>query len=149
VLMLTGPMPVRVCTCAAAAGPSAPAREHTEPHPATVAKTCGCGHRAKVSPEHSVAAERATSCGHVEPDDARGHSHPDRHDRDCPAVNPRPAASAAVLTPAPDAPVDLGISVPLCVEPAGGGLTRATSRREPEPVVSAVPLYISLLTLRN
>jgi hypothetical protein len=148
VLMLTGPTPVRVCTCAASARPSAPV-EPPLSQPVPEGKTCGCAHRAKASAESTATIDKAPTHDHARTDGVTGHSHPDRHDRDCPAVNPRPVVSAAVLTPAADAPTDPGFSVSVWVEPSGTRHLRAASRLEPQPLVCTIPLYISLLTLRN
>jgi len=148
VLMLTGPMPVRVCTCAAAAHPAVPA-EQPLPQPSPEAKSRGCGHRAKANAESAFTSDKTQTHSHVQPDAATGHSHPDRHDRDCPAVNPRPVVTAAVPTPAPDAPIDHAVSLAARVEPLLGGHRHVRLPLESQTAPSAVPLYLSLCTLRN
>lgn len=147
VLMLTGPMPVRVCTCAASARPTAPAEEPFR-QPSPQSKACGCGHRAKANAASTI-PDKSQAHGHVPSDGTTGHSHTDRHDRDCPAVKPRPVVSAAVQTPAPDTSTDHAVSLPAWVEPLLGGHRHIGFPLEAQTAPSAVPLYLSLCTLRN
>lgn len=150
VLMLTGPMPVRVCTCAAAR-PSAPA-DQTLPSPESPApESKGCGCRNKSNTGSQTDAAKTPSEDHSAGDAGGGHSHPDRlpHDRNCPAVNPAPVVTAVVPSPVVDAPTDHDLGLPLWVEPAGGGDARVASPPERHQTFRSVPLYISLLTLRN
>ncbi len=147
VLMLTGPMPVRVCTCAASARPAVPV-EQLLPQPSPESKACGCGHRAKANAESTI-PDKSQAHRHVQSDGATGHSHPDRHDRDCPAVNPRPVVSTAVPTPAPDAPTDHAVSLTARVEPLCGGHSHVGFPLLAQPAPSAIPLYLSLCSLRN
>jgi hypothetical protein len=148
VLMLAGPLPGRVCTCAAAARPSAQADQALPSpwSPAAEAKGCGCRTKSDLSPRPDAAQARC--CDHSA---GAGHSHPDRvpHDRDCPAVNPAPAVAAAVPSPAAEEPAGGDLGLPCRVEPADGGDGRVVTRFERRPVCRSVPLYISLLTLRN
>ena len=148
VLMLTGPMPVRVCTCAASARPAVPA-EQPLPQPSPESKACGCGHRAKAGDKSTAAADTAQAHGQVQRDGATGHSHPNRHDRDCPAVHARPVVSAAVQTPVPDAPADHALGVAARFETPPGGVRPVRFPLEAQPAPSAVPLYLSLCNLRN
>lgn len=149
VLVLAGPMPVRFCTCAAAARPPAPA-DRTHPSagaPAPEAKGCGC--RAK---SNAATATDAGQCGNLSATDAGGdHSHPgqQRHDRDCPAVNPAPVVAAAAPTPADHGPAAYDLCPSSPVETVGGPNTGVGSRPERRDIFRSVPLYISLLTLRN
>lgn len=157
VLMLTGPLPVRVCTCAAAARPTAPVApaDQARPGPASPApetKGCGCRKKASAETDAGGAAAPVAPAGERSSEAAGGgHSHPDRqpHERDCPAVNPAPVVTAVVPSSAADAPADEVLSLPLWVEPAGGGDARGVCRPERHQVFRSVPLYISLLTLRN
>ena len=139
VLMLTGPLPVRVCTCAAATGTPQAATGVPAPEasPERV-KGCGCGHRVAdgETPEAAVGGNRV---GTPTP--------PDRHDRDCPAVNPRPVVSA-VLTPVADLPDDPGVGLFEPVELPVSNRPGNTSQARPASAPLAVPLYLSLLSLR-
>lgn len=148
VLMLTGPVPVRACTCAASATPVVPAEEPTSEQPQSEAKSCGCGHRAKQRETPAATPDPAPPDGHIAESGTTGHSHPERHHRDCPAVKPRAAISEAVLSPAPDAPTDHAFSLPLLAEPP---VVRQKVCSPPEVPLGppSVPLFISLLTLRN
>ncbi len=147
VLMVTGPTPVRVCTCAVAAhAPQAPAVGSLVEAPSERSKACGCGHRAaaKESPR-SAESSAAKDCGFR----AAGSppSQPERHDRDCPSVNPRPAVSA-VVTPVADVPADacdgLFVLVALPAFDRLGVSERVSLTFSP----FAIPLYLSLLSLR-
>ncbi len=140
VLMLVGPLPVRVCTCAAAAAQTCPPSvTPAAPEP----ERCGC----RSGAEPADHAEPQLAVG-ARTSDAGGHSHPDRHDRDCPAVNPAPVQSTATPAPTLDAPADAGPCPPPRVEPSVVTRSRAASRSAPRPVVGTVPLYISLLSIR-
>lgn len=149
VLMLTGPMPVRVCTCAAARPSARAAQALPSPEsPAPESKGCGCRNKSNTDSKADAASatgERAASGA------GGGHSHQDRlpHDRNCPAVNPAPMVTAVVPSPAADAPTDHDLGLPLWVEPAGGDDARVASPPERHQTFRSVPLYISLLTLRN
>jgi hypothetical protein len=148
VLMLTGPVPVRVCTCAASVSPVVPAEEPAPEQPLPEAKSCGCGHRANQGETHAATPDSARPDGSVSESGASGHSHPERHDRDCPAVKPRVTVSEAVHSPAPDAPSDFGFSLPLPPE-TPVVRRKVCSPREAPLGPPSVPLFISLLTLRN
>ncbi len=144
VLMLTGPMPVRVCTCAASATPAAPAEAPFPDQPSQIAKSCGCGHHAK----QAEAPDPSSSCARSADNLTTGHTHPERHDRECPAVKPRAAVSEALLSPVPDAPADPGFCLPLVGETPAVSL-KVAPPLEAELSPPSVPLYISLLSLRN
>lgn len=140
VLTVVGPMPFRVCTCAAAL----PARTADTPAPAGAAgKTCRCGHTAP--------AKGTAPAGH----DARAHAadcdgaHPNPHRHDCPVASPRPLVRDAGTLPVPDAPTDGGAPhAPLWVEsvPLAGAAAVSRIERSHPP---KLPLFITLLTLRN
>ena len=141
VLMLTGPLPVRACTCAAVTGsPHLPGTPAPDTPPDQV-KGCGCSHRAA---EDGVSPPAETGGGG---DRVATPTHPDRHDRDCPAVQPRPVVSA-VLTPAADLPADPGVGLFVPVESPISAKPGVTSHVRPAPVPPAVPLYLSTLSLR-
>lgn len=151
VLMLMGPMPVRLCTCAAAR-PSAPADQSrlSGGLPTPDAKGCGC--RTKSNAASGLDADEASCRQQPSARDAGGgHSQPDKpqHDRNCPAVNPAPVVVAAVPSPAADVPAGDDFSLPLWVELDGGENARVVCQTERHQVFRSVPLYISLLTLRN
>lgn len=140
VLMLAGPTPANVCTCAAAGTSTAPAGPTTVSG-ARQATGCGCQHRAP-------AAGDATAAGHVHADrTAEPPASPDRHDRDCPAVNPRPAASATAPASAAGPPADPGVVVPPQAGPPGHARHHVTPRPG-HRTAGPVPLYLSLLSLR-
>lgn len=145
-LMLTGPVPVRLCTCAASAPPVVITEELVPGQRQPEVKSCGCGHRAKPGEMPAATPDSARPDGSLEDSGTTGHTHPERHDRDCPAVNPRTVVSEAVLSP--DAPTDFGFSLPLLTE------TPVVVRKVCSPPIAplgppSVPLYISLQTLRN
>lgn len=139
VLMLTGPLPVRFCTCAAATGCPSPSTEFSIPEPPQRSTGCGCERGATDKP----AADTSTG----QHRGAATNDAPVQHDRGCPAVNPRPTVSA-VLTPAADLPADLGLGLFDPVELPSCNQSRAAflARQFSPPL--AVPLYLSLLSLR-
>ena len=142
VLTVVGPTPFRVCTCAA----SVPARQPAElPAPPVAAvpavKTCRCGHGAAA--KHTPPVKR-TARAHAD----CGESHPNPHDRDCPAVNPAPAARDTGTPPTPDAPTDCATAPAVWVESVP--LAGATRHAPPERLCAPkLPLFITLLALRN
>lgn len=156
VLMLTGHVPVSICTCAPAASPVAPTPILTPVAPSAVvqtSKSCGCRTRAKdesVSTDHAVAQSAVRTSGAVT-EDAGTHAAPvpTQHDDDCPAVNPAPTASATATSPVVEVPIDYSLCAPLPLERLGSVRTRSAFGLSPRPAAGAVPLYISLLTLRN
>lgn len=150
VLMLAGPIPVRVCTCAAAQ-PSAPADLPPPSSGLAVPVSKGCGCRSESNTETQSDAGLAPSDDHSTSDAGGGHSHPDRqpHERNCPAVNPSHVVTVAIPSPAADTPTGDDLCLPLWAEPAGGVDVRVAFRYERRQSFRSVPLYISLLTLRN
>lgn len=129
VLMLVGPLPLRVCTCAA----STPAAPATTP---TTVKKCRCADCHPVTDT----ATRDTGPTHCE---AASPSAP--HDHDCPAVNPRPVVRDLGTPPVPGTPIDAASVAPepltLTVALVPVGFERAHAPR--------TPLYITFLVLRN
>jgi len=81
-LIVTGPMPVRVCTCTASAAHTVQLPDHDaeESH-------CCCPSKSK-----AVDAEKPCEAEHA----------PLSHDPDCPAANSLPSPQPAVPTPSPD-----------------------------------------------
>jgi hypothetical protein len=147
VLMLMGPIPVRVCTCAASAMPPTAAEEPVS-QSVPESKSCGCGHRAKQSETPATTSDTTHAHGDAKSDATTERSHSSQHDRDCPAVKPRVAISDAVVTPATDAPADAGFNLSVAVEPSVGGQERRFPVKV-QPITSSVPLFITFLTLRN
>ena len=149
VLTVVGPMPFRVCTCAASLPPrmcaDAPA---PVPAKAMTKKSCGC----ESGPIHSAPARHVapphanTDCSSPSTGDA---PHQDRHDRDCPATNPAPVVRDAVTPPAVDSPTDCsGPVLAVLVQPSQLLIT-SVARRPAPPRASKLPLYITLLSIRN
>lgn len=124
-LILTGPMPVRVCTCAASHAPCAPHEAHLSDHDAD--ESHGCCHSKSKAP---CEAERA----------------PLSHDRDCPVANPLPSPPPAV--PTPDTLTDLDLVGPLW----NASYSSTAIPAECPPLfrhhVDPLPRYLELLTLR-
>lgn len=142
VLMLVGSMPYRVCACAAA-GTSADA---PSPRPVHGDGDCGCKHRSKDSPGRTSAAD-AVVHGHPE-QSSNAPSSPVRHDRNCPAVNPRPVVSDAVSTPHAADPSDLEASFGEWVGLSAPDRPRLLPGLQLEAGRRAVPVYLSLLSIR-
>ncbi len=147
VLMVTGPTPVRVCNCAVATRTSQAQAEGSlaESSPER-SEACGCGHRA-TKKESLRTAETSTvkDCGSLTVDAPS--SQPDRHDRDCPAVNPRPVVSA-VVTPVADIPAGPCDGLFVLVELPTSDQLGVSQRVSTTFAPFAIPLYISLLSLR-
>jgi hypothetical protein len=146
-LMLTGPMPVRECTCATATKPTSPPT--FAPH-----NEDGWGHghtHCKASTNCSpLQAFQATEFAVKSPvNDSHNHSHPVQHHPDCPAITPGVAAVQAVSPTVPVIPVesDGGHST---VVKRFDTLTPAHSGRRfiSRPAARPIPLYLSLLTLQ-
>ena len=147
-LTLVGPLPVRVCTCAASPTtcadptcPSAPAR-------APERKTCGCGHSHHDDAAVVSQAEAAGDCepAHL-PAAGVAHQHPPAHQPDCPATQVRAAPTATVPTTAgpPDEPPAPFVVLFEPVAPPPSAVTPDHVRHR----APACPLFITLLTLRN
>ena len=149
VLMLTGSNPARVCTCAASASqPTNVDPTGSKPANPTTPERSGCGCRDKAATndssrpcgESSWDAESVWGC----------HSPTERqpHDPHCPAVSAPPVV-CAIPTPAPDVPAESDFGFLAWCEPQADEHVRSVHRVEVAPFRPAVPLYISLLTLRN
>ena len=135
--MAAGPIPVRVCTCATA-GPSAVTgrvehRSHSD----------GCCDSGHCAPPTKAAADAT----HSHPA-AGTPGHPDRHDRNCPVVNPRPTASAAAPTPAVVCPDDADAGVPAWGGASIAGRPLLPRGPHPQPARHAIPLDLALVALR-
>lgn len=150
VAMLAGPIPVRICTCAAGqnrAVPSAPSATHSVSFPSdSEAETCGCGHRSKK--KRTVGTSTTATPKHTAShDDSAGHS--EQHDRDCPAVKAAAHVVVGVVGGAGDADLHCFDLAPLSHEILADDSARLSSHSDVDPPSRSVPLYISLLTLRN
>ena len=132
VLALVGPLPLRVCTCAASV-PTRPARAATAPATVKKCRCAGC---------RPPAAATTRDTGPVR---CEAPPPPTTHDRDCPAVNPRPVARDSAAPAAPDAPAESAAptaeSVPLTSASVPIEFERTRAPR--------TPLYITFLALRN
>lgn len=148
VLTLVGPLPFRVCTCAAAVPAQTAAGEPIPARPtAATRKACGCDHgTAHPAPVRQVAPP------HVHADDSapsRDAPHPDRHESDCPAANPFPVVRDAVTPVAVDVPTDDVGPVPAVWGQTVRISTTSALRPPAPPRASKLPLYITLLSIRN
>jgi hypothetical protein len=132
-LTLVGPMPLRVCTCAA----SSPALASP---PAPAPKTCRCTHCPPAKAPAPFAACAVAPHTHDEPA-----SH--QHDRDCPAANPRPLVRDAGTPSVSAAPTDCGPAHAVGIEllPLAHDFA-APSERAHAP---RIPLYLAFLSLRT
>ena len=140
VLMLAGPTPANVCTCAAA-GSSCPPAGPTTPLGTGHDTGCGCPHPAPTGGELTA----ADSAGHDRT--AESPADTERHEPSCPAVNPRPAVPTTAPTSTADLPADPGVAAPSGIGPPDRARHHVLSRpghRSAGPV----PLYLSLLSLR-
>lgn len=147
VLTVMGPTPVRVCTCAVAArAPQAPAKGSLAESPPEGSRACGCGHRATAQESPRTAdPSTAKECGTLTVDSPP--SQPDRHDRDCPAVNSCSVVSA-VVTPVVAIPADACDGLFVLVELPASDRLGVSERVSPTFAPFAIPLYLSLLSLR-
>lgn len=146
VLMLVGPMPFRVCTCAASVPVAYPTDTLTSPAPVK-ARTCGCANhepaKGTLSTEHDA---RATADAGTR---SCGESHSNRHERDCPTVTPRPLAGEAVAPLVPDESVDSSVSLDLCRLESAPLARIPVAVPSQRPHAPKSPLYITFLSLRN
>ncbi len=150
VLTLVGPMPFRVCTCAAGL-PTQTAAERPAPAIPAATKPCGCQHDSvrAVPVDEAAPAPAHTDSRSDSSDPTGGTPHQDRHERDCPAANPTPVVRDAVTPPAVDAPTDcLGSLSAVWVQPSQNLTTSLVCRLAP-PRASKLPLYITLLSIQN
>lgn len=148
VLTLVGPMPFRVCTCAAGL-PTQTAAERPAPVTPAATKPCGCQHESVRAVSVDADAPAHTDSHSDSSDPTGSTSHPDRHERDCPATNPTPVVRDAVTPPAVDAPTDyVGSTPPVWAQPSQLLTTSLVCRPAP-PRASKLPLYITLLSIQN
>lgn len=143
VLMLAGPLPARVCTCQAA-GPQSPAGG-VSGEAAPSKKSCRCSHHRLSSEQDIDHAEKGDQCDVCSVSGRSGEHEP--HQQDCPVLNPRPVPQA-LQSPAPDVPVDAGVALPVIAEPSRSETAASRVRHRHRPLPSAVPLYLSLLSIR-
>lgn len=144
VLMIAGPIPVGTCTCAVARTPSASI--DADALERSSHKDCHCGHRSHATGKLARSMEIDASHNHAV---GSVPIHPDRHDRDCPAVSPRSVVAGAITTSVAHLSADLGLDIRSRLESSGAVRNRIDTGTEPRPIVCAVPRYILLLTIRN
>ena len=145
VLMLAGPVPVRLCNCAVSAAPPASSVQFPATPPAHT-KSCSCGHRAKSTalPAANSETPHAEGCESLKADlPVQG-----GHDSDCPATKPRASISDAVVTPATDAPAEGGL-VSVVDEAPANVAERPCAATLASQAPLSVPLFIAFLSLRN
>ncbi len=143
VLTLVGPMPFRVCTCAAAPPiQTAAADPVATPPKATTKKSCGC----RSSSTHAAPPHAHADCAASPTSDTR---HPDRHESDCPATDPSPVVRDAVAPTAVDSSTECVGSAPAVWVQPSQLLTTSVVCRPAAPRASKLPLYITLLSIRN
>ena len=146
-LTLVGPMPFRVCTCAASAPAQTPADKPATATP-TPPKRCGCVRCAPTKDVASAAGDTATHAGtHTMP--AGDAPRSNQHERDCPATNPTPLVKDAGPPPAPILPTDCDeVHAVVLIEswPFAGAPIECRAERPRPP---KLPLYLTLLSLRN
>ena len=130
-LVLTGLMPVRVCTCTGATPAS------TGPVEVVPQRESRCCCHSQKPPAVSVPESRH-HC-----DDA-----PPAHDPDCPALNPLPTLDAAIPSPSVELPSAIEVFTPAWITPPLG-----RSIRRPHPPLlewraGELPRYLLFLSLR-
>ena len=140
VLTLVGPMPFRICTCAATPitcnDPSCPT--------APKVKTCSCGHHHASDADEAIETTETVAEGGV-----ASHTHPPEHQSSCPTVQPRSATDAMGQTEirdvTPEAPPE---SIAVVSDPYFSP-RHPVGRTVPDRRTPSHPLFITLLTLRN
>lgn len=146
VLMLAGPNPVRFCTCAASASPLTPTHESLATGATPAPTKSGCGCRSKSLPDSPQGVNDESERDRTSSRENHSDRHP--HDPNCPAVTAQPVA-AAIPTPASDAPTDCDCAFLVWAEPANDRPVGVADPADSHLRTRTVPLYISLLTLRN
>jgi hypothetical protein len=145
VLMLIGPMPFRVCNCAAA---NQPAIAYLEPHthPEVETPSCKCRSKSQITPLESQTLQQQAES---EPQflDNEPCQKPLPHDRECPAVNCSPIVAPAIQSAVPELPSALSITCLfgdefISPEPARISFPPLLSQHD-----LAIPLYLVFLTL--
>jgi hypothetical protein len=138
VLMLVGPMPLHICTCAA----SIPAHCHSfSTSDEELAEHAENELQSQQISADTHAHSDTTHCNHS--------SDSNSHDRDCPVVNLRPAISSALRPTIQAAPVDQPGDILTWVEPTPNETRFARKHTENRLISCLIPLYLSLRTLRN
>jgi len=136
VLMLTGSLPVRQCTCASAA--HAIPDEYSSAVPKSQSGKCEC-HRETTADEARDHDQEKASL----PQPCQHH-----HEQNCPAAYPR-VVPPAIPSPAVELSTDLDFAEPFWIASEGEARPfEANWSKSPQPLRS-VPLYIVHLTLRN
>lgn len=147
VLTVTGSIPVRLCTCAAAVSTSLSANSPAAEPPAAESKGCACRHRTHQSESVPTEARENAPSG----DSRKSAEHPTKpsHDKDCPAVSPRPTVSATAPSPATDAPSDADAVLHFVGDERSLTGPRHAARLAPtHHSRGTLPLYLSLLSIR-
>ena len=146
VLTLVGPMPFRVCTCAARHPAPTPTREVAPVR--TPNKSCRCTH---CTPVKAVAVSRTVSEQRVLESVRPGESAPaNGHERDCPAANPSSPVRDAATTKAPEPPTESAPAETLAaVAPSLSPTPRAFTTPPGRHCAPGIPLYLAFLSLRN
>lgn len=139
VLALVGPLPFRVCTCAAAA-PSNQALFISKPD-----VDCGCKHHSSSGTLSDADDSVVTGLTEISSDTQ---PIPDRHHEDCPALNPRPVDPPAVQAPVEENTANVGLSAFVCVDPAIIERPCISHCSHNRPIGTDIPLYLSLLSIR-
>lgn len=141
VLTLVGPLPFRICTCAATPITCNDSSCPTAPK----ANTCSCGHHHD-SAEEAESTETAESTVEV---GATGHTHPPEHHPSCPTVQLRPAADAMGQTEAHDVTPEASPESIVAVSDPVFSTRLPVRATVPNRRMPSHPLFITLLTLRN
>ena len=136
VLTLVGPMPFRICTCAATQTLDNESSACPGIHQQGIHE-----HESEVVEDHD-ATHTHNTCPVGTP------YHPDRHSSDCPVVNPCASIVAAISAPNVDLSTEYDADLPSCDEPPcprPSFLPRRTERRFSS---ISVPFYISQVSFQ-
>ena len=137
-LTLVGPLPFRVCTCAAT--PTSSNDRHcpsTEP-----VKACGsCSHHHEPADADRDGVDDAVR--------AASHTHPPEHQPSCPIAQVRPAVDATASTGVHDTSVESACELVVSATDLLFSTRHAVGTHAQTPRAPARPLFITLLTLRN
>jgi|GEM_PF-3417975 len=142
VLTLVGPLPLRVCTCAAGHAAHTHAAEKTQAVLSAAEHHC-CHHTVpNHSPTHDEVPSPVAGAEH------NSSAQPAQHDRDCPVANQQLVIREAVapLTPA-SAEYSPTIALDWTTPPLDFGISARPSAAWPSAMKN--PLYLTFLTLRN
>ncbi len=139
-LILSGSIPVRICTCtASAAHPNPPAVEQS-PEQSSEKPRCGCRSKSKLIENNilqSVVAE--SPC-----EDEHG---PLSHDRDCPAAKPLTPLEPTVTVASSESLTAIDLVQPQWNSPYGGSAIPKAFPPIYRIHVDPLPRYLELLTL--